>query len=186
MLRKYHGTEIKEAPVAGLSTSKRVAKPVRPEKRALEELSFYIGRAYYNYKALLERTLVETGLDAHLSPGMGHILFALFERDDCIIKDISERVQLSSATMTGMLRRMQRAGVIETRRDENDGRAVRVRLTERGRSLEGRCRGVVDRLNEVLQANMSDGDVRRSKRMLAGMIESMRNDEHKKREEKQP
>src|SRR5262245_7378284 len=145
--------------------------------RDLEELSFYIGRAYYNYKLLLERTLRDLGLDRLVSPGMGHLLFALFEEDDCIIRDLAEKTRLSFPTLTQMLRKMEGAGLVRSRRDPEDGRAVRIRLTPLGRSIEPRCRKVLVRLNRVLESGLSRKDVVRAKRALARMIESMRRDE---------
>lgn len=145
--------------------------------RDLEELSFYIGRAYYNYKLLLERTLRDLGLDRLVSPGMGHLLFALFDEDDCIIRDLAERTRLSFPTLTQMLRKMEASGLVRTRRDPEDGRAVRVRLTPLGRSIEPRCRKVLVRLNAVLESGLSRKDVVRSKKALARMIENMRRNE---------
>lgn len=147
----------------------------KPRKEpALEELFFHVSRAYFNYKILLERLLAEHELDRHLRPGMGHILFTLFESDGVIIKEIARRTRLSFPTITVLLQRMERAGVVERRRDPEDGRSVRVRLTPLGRSLEPRCRSVVRRLKEVVEADLSEGEVRVVKRALSVMIESMR------------
>ena len=145
--------------------------------RDLEELSFTIGRAYYNYKLLLERSLRGLGLDRLVSPGMGHLLFALFEEDDCIIRDLAEKTRLSFPTLTQMLRKMEASGLVRSRRDPDDGRAVRIRLTPLGRSIEPRCRKVLARLNAVLESGLSRNDVVRSKKALARMIENMRRDE---------
>ena len=155
-----------------------------PDARAtaLEELSFYIGRAYFNYKLMLVRILEDLELDTHLSPGMGHILFTLFEEDDIIIKDIAARTKLSLPTITVMLQQMERVGILKRRRDPDDGRAVRVRLTPLARSLESRCHTAVDRLNAVLQKGMSPEEVRLAKVAFAKMIESMREDEQDSRE----
>ena len=67
-----------------------VDPPSGPDE-PLDHLIWYLGRAYYTYVGLLERVLAELGLDRHLRPGMGHILFTLFERDDLSIKEIAAR-----------------------------------------------------------------------------------------------
>src|SRR5580698_7078261 len=87
-----------------------------PPSQATDAITFYIGRAYYNYVGLVERRLADAALDKHISPGMGHVLFALFERDGRIIKDLAAQVKLSYSTMTGLLSRMERAGLIECRK----------------------------------------------------------------------
>jgi len=144
---------------------------------SLAGISFCLGRAYYNYVGLLERTLQSTGLSRHLRPGMGHILFALFEQDDCIIKHLAQKVELSPSTLTGMLQRMERAGIIETRQDENDGRAVRIRLTRLGRSLRGRCRKAEQIVTRVLHGNLTATEVDAVTLGLQRMVASMRADE---------
>jgi len=143
----------------------------------LERLSFSIGRVYYNYKLLLERTLRGLGLDRHVSAGMGHILFALFEEDDCIIREIARKTQLSFPTVTVMLRRMEGEGLVELRRDPDDGRAVRVTLSALGRSIEARCWKALDRLKAVLEKGMTRKEVDAAQRALARMVENMREDE---------
>jgi DNA-binding MarR family transcriptional regulator len=149
----------------------------RARTAPLEELSFWIGRAYYNYKLLLERTLRGLGLDRHVSPGMGHILFTLFEEDGCILRDIAAKTRLSSPTITVMLRRMEKAGLVEMRRDEQDGRAVRVRLSALGHSIETRCWRALARLNAVLGRGLASREIELAKRTLARMVENMRKDE---------
>lgn len=113
---------------------------------------------------------------------MGHILFVLFEQDDCIIKQIAQRVELSPSTLTGMLKRMERAGIIETSPDENDGRAVRIRLTRLGRSLRKRCRIVEKTVVRVLCADMSPAETAAIKQGLQKMVASMRADEEESRQ----
>lgn len=167
----------KPVPSAPPAPAQDAVPPDPGNEDALEQISFYLGRAYYNYVALLERTMAELGLDRHLCPGMGHILFALFKEDDRIIKDIARQVSLSQSTLTGMLARMERAGVIERRRDADDGRAVRVRLTALGRSLEPRCWRALDMLNRVLRAGMSEEEIQQTKHGLAHMIAAMRREE---------
>jgi len=140
----------------------------------LDQVIFLLGRAYYAYIGRLESVLAETGLDEQVRPGMGHILFALFEQDGRSIKEIASRTQLSCSTLTDMLARMERGGLIERSRDDEDGRVVRVRLTPLGRSIEPRCRLVVQKLGDLLQAGMGAAGVVRAKRSLQGLIETMR------------
>ncbi len=139
----------------------------------LEQISFYLGRAYYTYVGLLERVLVEMGLDQHIRPGMGNVLFALFEQDDRTISEVGQRLQLSRSTMTGMVAGIEKAGLITTRRDPVDGRAVRLKLTPLARSLEQRCREVPDRIEKVLCRRCDAEKQMILKEVLATMIESM-------------
>jgi DNA-binding MarR family transcriptional regulator len=144
------------------------------EQDPLDGLIWYIGRAFYAYIGRLEVVLAHLGLDRHLRPGMGPILFALFEEDNRSIKDIAGRTQLSSSTLTGVLGRMEAAGLVDRRRDEDDGRVVRVRLTALGRSLEPRCREALHAFDTLIQANLREADIRQAKELLRRFTETMR------------
>jgi DNA-binding MarR family transcriptional regulator len=101
-----------------------------------DDLPFHLPRVFYAFLGLVERRLLATGLDKHLRPGMPTILFALYEEDDCILKQLKQRVMLAHNTLSTLLRRMEEAGLVKCRPCEEDGRATRVRLTKLGRSLE--------------------------------------------------
>lgn len=160
-----------------MKTSSRTGRRPAANGDALDRLIWYLGRAYYTYVGLLERVLVEVGLARHVRPGMGHILFTLFEQDDRSIKEIAARSQLACSTLTGLLVRMEEAKLIERRRDGEDGRVVRIRLTPLGRSLEPRCRLAVQRLDQVFERGMGDRAMAQAKRLLQEMIETMRQEE---------
>jgi DNA-binding MarR family transcriptional regulator len=143
----------------------------------LDELSFHVSRVYFNYKLLLERTLRFQGLDGRVKSGMGNILFALFERDGVIVRDLAERTRLSYPTITVMLKEMRANGLVSLRRDREDRRSVRVRLTATGRRIEPRCRRALARLNRVLERGLTRREVAASRRMLGIMVANMRKDE---------
>lgn len=146
----------------------------RNQPAGLDELSFYVARVYYNFLALLERSLVEAELDGHLRPGMGLILQALYEKDNLIIKEIAQVTRLSHSTLTGMLEKMVKAGIVTRAADPLDGRAVRIRLTALGKSLERRFARMNERMNAILAAGLSDDEVRGAKKLVSRMIENMK------------
>jgi DNA-binding MarR family transcriptional regulator len=53
--------------------------------------------------------------------------------------ELSERVKLAKATITGIVDRLERAGLVERHRDIKDRRRVHVRLTPAGREHLGRA-----------------------------------------------
>ncbi len=178
---KSDGKSLQVRPLPQAAAEQGVSAQGRSADDPLDQIVWYIGRAYYAYVGLLERVLAETGLDRHVRPGMGHILFALFEEDGRSIKDIAARTQLSGSTLTGMLARMEKAGVIGRRRDDEDGRVIRVRLTPLGRSLEPRCRLVIGTLGEVFHAGMGAKDALHAKRLLRRLTETMRTEDQRRR-----
>jgi DNA-binding MarR family transcriptional regulator len=144
----------------------------------LDDLPLLVSRLHYNVIALVQRSLVEHGLDTMgLKPGMGVVLYALFDRDDQIISHLAQRVQLANSTVTGLLDQMERAGLITRHRDAHDGRAVRVRLTDRAREIREPCRRMHESILRALHGSLCDGQIRQAQETLTQMIASLRNDE---------
>lgn len=79
----------------------------------------------------------------------GHrILVLLAERGPQRIGDLSEAMEIHSSNASRHCDRLQRAGLIERRRAEDDGRAVDVSLTPEGRR-------VVDLVTEARRAEIA-------------------------------
>jgi DNA-binding MarR family transcriptional regulator len=69
---------------------------------------------------------------------------------------------------------MERAGLVARRGEPDDARAVRVRLTRRGLSMEGRCRRAAARIHSVVERGLGRREVAAAKRTLARMVENLR------------
>jgi DNA-binding MarR family transcriptional regulator len=136
-------------------------------------VSFLILRAFYNLRGMLDRMLVEHGLDEWVQAGMGPILYALYEQDDCTIREIGERVLLAPSTLTNTLKRMEKNGLVSMAKDENDRRAMRVRLTPRARKLQADMCEMRGEVQRVLHGEMSDRQVQQAISLLSQMIESL-------------
>ena len=112
--------------------------------------SYLLSRAYHATRMLLDRLLVEHGLEG-MTPGMGPLLFHLFEHDGCAMRDIVERTGLDKATVTNQIAAMERAGLVTRRRSGQDRRCVQVSLTEQGRGLAVPARALLIDLESRLR-----------------------------------
>jgi DNA-binding MarR family transcriptional regulator len=64
------------------------------------------------------------------------VLILLWEGDNRAVRDLGERLELDSGTLSPLLRRMEQAGFLKRARSAQDERVVIVSLTERGRALK--------------------------------------------------
>jgi DNA-binding MarR family transcriptional regulator len=67
------------------------------------------------------------------------VMLALWERSPQSVKEISAALQLDSATLSPLLKRLDAAGLITRNRDDVDERLLRVALTPAGRALRKRA-----------------------------------------------
>lgn len=70
------------------------------------------------------------------------VLLVLWEEDGVPVKHLADRLMLDSATLTPLLKRLEQHGLVARRRDEQDERVVRIRLTDAGRALRSKARRV--------------------------------------------
>ena len=82
------------------------------------------------HTAYVERRLLPLGLHA----GQGAIIAALGECGPCSQKELAEYRKVSAATISVMLRRMEKSGLI-TRTVSEDGKHNQISLTEEGRQM---------------------------------------------------
>ena len=67
------------------------------------------------------------------------VMLVLWEQDDLTVKSIGDKLFLDSGTLTPLLKRLESAGRITRRRDDEDERQVRIRLTPEGRQLRDKA-----------------------------------------------
>ena len=70
-----------------------------------------------------------------LTTAQATVLAFLNEEDGITSAELGKRIQLDSATLTGLINRLEAANLLKRRKDREDRRAVRVFLTPPGRGL---------------------------------------------------
>ena len=63
------------------------------------------------------------------------VLLVLWETDSITVSELGDRLQLDSGTLSPLLRRMEKAGLLERSRRSEDERSVQVSLTTHGNGL---------------------------------------------------
>jgi DNA-binding MarR family transcriptional regulator len=63
------------------------------------------------------------------------VMLALWERSPMSVKDLSGALQLDSATLSPLLKRLESAGLVTRTRDAGDERQLRIELTVAGQAL---------------------------------------------------
>lgn len=91
-----------------------------------------------------------------LHRGQPFILRLLWEQDGLAQSDLARRMHVRPATITNMVKRMERAGLVERRPDERDRRVSRVYLTEAGRSIREQVQRVWRDLEAQTFAGLND------------------------------
>ncbi len=67
------------------------------------------------------------------------VMMVLWERDGQPVNDLAKRLHLETNTVTPLLQRMEKQGLVRRSRGVRDARQVIVSLTETGREMESRA-----------------------------------------------
>lgn len=67
------------------------------------------------------------------------VMLVLWERDGLTVRELGERLQLDSGTLTPLLKRLEQAGLLGRRRRQSDEREVEITLTDAGHTLRERA-----------------------------------------------
>lgn len=113
-------------------------------------------------KQLMMSRLAEK--DAHL--GQAFTLWTLTEHEGMNPSELANILGVKRPTVTIMLRKMEKAGLVERRADEHDQRFTRVYLTDAGRALHSELQAVHSEIVETTVGEMSEDDQRELERLL--------------------
>ena len=96
---------------------------------------YLVSRLTLVITAALKKRLADTGL-GQVKPAYLWALMSLWMTDGLKVTDIARKAGLDSSTMTGLLDRMERDGLVTRNSDAHDRRTLRIFLTEEGRRLQ--------------------------------------------------
>ena len=126
------------------------------------DLGFLLAKATQHWNELLAERFAAAGY-RDVRPSYGSVLLPLYEEDGLRIGELARRSHLSKQTMTEMIRRLERDGLVDRRLDPADRRASRIFLTARSH-----------RFNPVAEATLSELDQLARTRLSAGRLDELR------------
>ena len=114
---------------------------------------------------IFEKVLAEKGVDA-FNGAQGRILYVLWQQDGVPIKTISETCGLAITSLTTMLERMERQGLLRREPDSRDKRKTLLFLTDKARALKADYDAVSDQMGTLYYQDFTDDEVRQFEEYL--------------------
>ena len=101
------------------------------------------------------------------------VMLVLWENDGISVGKIAQRLELDSATLTPMLKRLEVAGFVTRVRNSKDERIVEIKLTDTGKQLQHEIAHVQHGV--ACQTGLSESDFNQLKDSLHRLVETMSN-----------
>lgn len=115
-------------------------------------ISFLVGKAAQQIARRAREKLSAWGV----TPPQYAVLRVLWEQDGQSGAAIGARLVIDSATITGVIDRLEGTGLLARRADGGDRRVHRLFLTDRGRGLQAPLDAAMDQLNAEVEAELGD------------------------------
>ncbi len=99
------------------------------------------------------------------------VMLALWDQDHRLVKELGAELNLDSGTLSPLLKRLQTAGLVVRNRQADDERSVRVSLTESGKALHEKARGIPDVIGAAM--SLDEAGLARMRAELDRLTESV-------------
>ncbi|CAB1245812.1 MarR family transcriptional regulator [Ruminococcaceae bacterium BL-6] len=126
-------------------------------------------RAFHAQRNKLRPGMEQIGL----SPGQPKILRYLFQRENCMQKDIAEALDIRPATVSSLLDNMGRAGLIQRSDAATRRRAESISITEKGRQSFEKWQRLCDEVEEESLAGFTGEEQERFFGYLCRMYQNL-------------
>ncbi len=114
---------------------------------------------------IFEKILAERGIE-EFNGAQGRILYVLFQADGVPIKTVSEKCGLAITSLTTMLERMEKAGLIVRRQDDADKRKTLLFLTDKARNLENDYIALSEEMGDIYYQGFTEEEVKAAESYL--------------------
>jgi DNA-binding MarR family transcriptional regulator len=145
-------------------------RPGTPTAASRNNLGFLLSKAGQQWNEVLAERFAARGF-AEVRPAYGSILIPLFEEDGLRMSELARRARLSKQTLTTLVPRLERDGLIERRSDPGDGRAALVFLTTRARAFAPVAAAVLAELDDEVARLVSTRDLATTTRVLRALMD---------------
>jgi len=83
-------------------------------------------------------------------------MLVLWEKEPLTVKELGERLFLDSGTLTPLLKRMEKQGLLKRARSQGDERQVLISLTDKGRKLKDKALAIPLRIADQVNISQSE------------------------------
>ena len=121
---------------------------------------------------MFEHILSDKNIDA-FNGAQGSLLYILWQEDGIPIRELSRRSGLAVTSLTGMLDRMEAAGLIYRDRGDKDRRKVLIFLTDNARSLEKDYNEVTEEIECIYYKGFTEEEIDQFEKYLQRILHNV-------------
>jgi MarR family transcriptional regulator, organic hydroperoxide resistance regulator len=98
--------------------------------------------------------------ELNITPVQAMLIGFLSEQDQIMAGELGKKVELDSATLTGILDRLETAQLIERKGNPDDRRSVKIHLTKQGRETGQKAQRLIEEANREFLAPLAEDETK--------------------------
>ncbi len=115
---------------------------------------------------LMRRKFNEAAAEQGLFSGQQDIIFLLVENEGITLSKLAEKLEVSAATASVSVKRMEKAGFIVKKQDKNDARITRLYPTEKAKKAPDNIKKRMDELEAEISKSLTKNESEQLSDML--------------------
>lgn len=108
---------------------------------------------------MIKRKFNEAVNEEGLFSGQQHIVLILKHNEGLTVGQIAEIIGVATATASVSIKRMEKAGFVIRKSDENDSRITKIYLTEKGHCATEHIKNKMDALEQIVSKGLTDEEI---------------------------
>ncbi|MDA8234573.1 MAG: MarR family transcriptional regulator [Clostridia bacterium] len=140
--------------------------------KVTSNLGYLISKLHQKSNSHLAVLLKKEGV-RDVTPGLGKILFALWQKDNVNMNQLAAETQLDKSTMTTMVNRLEKHGLVRRLPDPCDRRATIIQLTEESYKRKDIYEKVSEEMNNLLLKGIDQEELAVVARVLGKMLDNL-------------
>lgn len=146
-----------------------VSRGDMPTKDTLIQIISNINEVMTSY---LKSEFLKKGINA--TPTQTAVLYLLEQRDGQKISDIAAALEVKNPVMTGVIDRMEKAGLIVRKSEAADRRIISLWMTPRGKAELGKAKAVTRRMSRRIESGLSAQEIEMCEKVLRHLYKGMK------------
>ena len=123
---------------------------------------------HHNYT---KRILIKEKLN--ITPGQMSVLYTLYNGDGITITELSKKCYLDNSTLTGVIDRLEKSGLVLRKEHPDDRRQLLIYLTDTAKAKEPLIHDVMNRISTTMLAGCTDEEIVVFRKVLLNIFDKL-------------
>lgn len=136
-----------------------------------DSICLLLAKAEQKHHNYTKKILINEGLN--ITPGQMAVLYTLYNGDSITITELSKRCYMDNSTLTGVIDRLEKAGLVMRSEHPEDRRQLVIDLTENAKGMEKQIHDVMNLISKDMLAECTEEEIAVFRKVLLNIFDKL-------------